>query len=62
MYLVKAPENKAMFDRYYHFRWLMLRAPWQQPLGSEQDELEQQSIHRLIENSQERGSGSWPVT
>ena len=26
----------------------MLRQPWQQPLGSEKDELESQSYHRVI--------------
>lgn len=51
MYLAKAPENKAAFKRYYQFRWQQLRAPWHQPQGSEQDELEAQSIHRLVENS-----------
>ncbi|REL25285.1 GNAT family N-acetyltransferase [Thalassotalea euphylliae] len=51
MYVVKAPENKADFKRYYLFRWQILRAPWHQALGSEQDDLEGQSIHRFIENN-----------
>ncbi|WP_448556729.1 bifunctional GNAT family N-acetyltransferase/hotdog fold thioesterase [Thalassotalea montiporae] len=51
MYLVKAPENKAAFKRYYQFRWQQLRAPWQQPQCSEQDALEGQSIHRFVENN-----------
>ena len=51
MYVTKAPENKADFKRYYQFRWQTLRAPWQQAQGSEQDELEGQSIHRFIENN-----------
>ncbi|NMP33550.1 GNAT family N-acetyltransferase [Thalassotalea sp. M1531] len=52
MYQVKAPENKADFKRYYQFRWQWLRAPWQQPIGSEIDDLENQAIHRFIENEQ----------
>ncbi|WP_448211727.1 bifunctional GNAT family N-acetyltransferase/hotdog fold thioesterase [Colwellia sp. MEBiC06753] len=52
MYQVKAPENKTEFNQYYQFRWQWLRAPWQQPEGSEKDELEAQSIHRMIVNEQ----------
>jgi len=43
-----APRNKAEFARYYHFRWQLLREPWQQVVGSEQDELEDQAIHRML--------------
>lgn len=50
MYQVKTPENKEDFRRYYQFRWQMLRQPWHQPEGSEIDELEDQGIHRMIEN------------
>lgn len=45
-----APKNKAQWRQYYHFRWQILRAPWQQPQGSEQDELEDQAIHRMLVN------------
>lgn len=47
------PQNEEEFLKYYQFRWLMLRKAWQQPLGSEKDSLESQSIHRMIiENNQ----------
>ena len=46
----RAPENAAEFEQYYQLRWKILREPWQQLKGSEQDELESQSIHRLIIN------------
>ena len=36
------------FEKYYDFRWRMLRKPWHQPEGSEKDELENVAIHRMI--------------
>lgn len=50
MYSVTTPETKLDFKHYYHFRWQMLRAPWQQAAGSEQDDLETNAIHRMIKN------------
>ena len=44
----KAPQSIEEFNKYYHLRWLILRKPWQQPLGSEQDGLEQQACHRMF--------------
>lgn len=43
-----APVTSEQFDRYYQLRWRVLRQPWQQAKGSEQDELESQSFHRMI--------------
>jgi thioesterase domain-containing protein len=45
---VITPQTPEEFDAYYCFRWEMLRKPWQQARGSEVDELEQQSCHRMI--------------
>ena len=50
----KAPQSKEEFQAYYHFRWKLLRQPWGQELGSEQDELEEQSIHRMIVDENEQ--------
>ncbi|MFT5757987.1 MAG: thioesterase domain-containing protein [Alteromonadaceae bacterium] len=50
MNVCRAPKNKQEFEDYLQLRWLLLRQPWHQPLGSEQDEYEQQAIHRLIVN------------
>ena len=50
MNTLRAPNNAEEFAQYYQLRWQILRAPWQQALGSEQDEYEQQSIHRMIIN------------
>ncbi|GAA5132334.1 bifunctional GNAT family N-acetyltransferase/hotdog fold thioesterase [Thalassotalea piscium] len=48
----RAPQNPQEYEQYYQLRWQTLRAPWQQPLGSEQDELETQSVHRMVINEQ----------
>ena len=48
MNTLRAPESAEEFSQYYHLRWQVLRKPWQQSLGSEQDEYEQESIHRMI--------------
>jgi len=42
---IRTPASAAEWDAYYHFRWRYLRAPWQQPPGSERDELEQLACH-----------------
>lgn len=48
MYRVTTPESEEDFDKYFAFRWEMLRKPWNYPLGSEKDEYEQVSHHRMI--------------
>jgi len=48
MNVCKAPQNIDEYEAYYQFRWEMLRKSLGQPLGSEQDDLEQQSFHRMI--------------
>ena len=40
-------------QRYYDLRWKILRAPWKQPRGSEQDELEQSSHHLMAVDSRQ---------
>jgi thioesterase domain-containing protein len=46
------PQTPEQWQAYYTLRWQVLRAPWQQPLGSEQDELEQQAHHVMLTDSQ----------
>ncbi len=43
--LVRPPASESEFEAYYAFRWKILRAPWNQPLGSERDEFEGEAIH-----------------
>ncbi len=50
MYQVSSPENKLQFDKYYFFRWQNLRKPLNKKLGSERDDIESTSIHRMIIN------------
>ncbi len=48
------PLTPEHWQAYYQLRWQVLRAPWQQPLGSEQDELEPQACHVMLTD----GSGT----
>jgi ribosomal protein S18 acetylase RimI-like enzyme len=43
----REPKTKKEYERYYDLRWRILREPWNQPRGSEKDELEGQSIHLM---------------
>ena len=47
-YQLKAPETEEEYRKYYEFRYNLLRKPWDQPVGSEKDEMEDQSFHRMI--------------
>lgn len=52
MYTVKSPQTDIELQQYYDLRWRMLRAPWQQPPGSERDEHENIAIHAIaIDNT-----------
>ena len=42
------PKTSEEFRKYYNLRYEMLRKPWGQPIGSERDEEETTSIHRMI--------------
>jgi len=42
------PQSTVQLERYYDLRWRVLRAPWEQPRGSEKDELESEAQHSMI--------------
>ena len=42
------PKTPDEFKKYYNLRYEILRKPWGQPPGSERDEGEELSIHRMI--------------
>ena len=42
------PRSSEEFKKYYNLRYEILRKPWRQPKGSERDEDEDTSIHRMI--------------
>ncbi|WP_372626640.1 YiiD C-terminal domain-containing protein [Arsukibacterium sp.] len=43
-----SPKTAEHWDAYYQLRWQVLRAPWQQPPGSERDEFEAQAYHLML--------------
>ena len=42
------PDSSAEFEQYYNLRYEVLRKPWLQPKGSEKDDGDKSSIHRMI--------------
>lgn len=42
------PFSEEDFKRYYFLRWKILRKPWNQPLGSERNELDDTSYHVMV--------------
>jgi predicted GNAT family N-acyltransferase len=45
------PSSVDELDQYYQLRWKILRAPWNQPPGSERDPLDEHSTHVMAVNS-----------
>lgn len=45
---IQTPTTAEDFEKYFNLRWCILREPWQQPRGSEKDELESSSHHVMI--------------
>ncbi|ANS84100.1 bifunctional GNAT family N-acetyltransferase/hotdog fold thioesterase [Vibrio scophthalmi] len=48
MFKLITPNTDNQLKKYYHFRWQMLREPWRMPAGSERDEFDAMSHHRMI--------------
>ncbi|MCL4165184.1 UNVERIFIED_CONTAM: hypothetical protein GTU68_051082, partial [Idotea baltica] len=48
MFKLITPTTENQLNKYYHFRWQMLREPWRMPVGSERDEYDAMSHHRMI--------------
>ena len=44
-----SPQTDHDWQAYFDLRWQLLRAPWHQPRGSEQDEREQQAYHVMVQ-------------
>ncbi|KPK40751.1 MAG: hypothetical protein AMJ69_01105 [Gammaproteobacteria bacterium SG8_47] len=47
----KEPRTEREFARYFALRWQVLRAPWNQPPGSERDEYESGAFHIMVEDN-----------
>ena len=51
--IIKSPITQDEWESYYRLRFTILRAPWNQPLGSEVLDDEMEAIHAMvIENDQ----------
>lgn len=46
--IVKPPQTPEEFELYRDLRWRILRAPWNQPKGTEVDELESQAFPIMV--------------
>ncbi len=42
---INEPQSPEEFEAYYLLRYKVLRKPWNKPLGSEKDEMEETGIH-----------------
>ena len=45
---VVEPKSIEEFGIYFQLRWEVLREPWGQPKGSEQDKSDEMAIHRMV--------------
>lgn len=43
--ICRAPQTEEEWKTYYSIRYLVLRKPWGQPIGSERDDCEQDAVH-----------------
>tara|TARA_B100000676_G_C18082355_1_gene852185 strand:+ start:4061 stop:4498 length:438 start_codon:yes stop_codon:yes gene_type:complete len=48
IYKVTSPNSEIDFEKYFYFRWKLLRKPLNKKLGTERDSLENSSIHRML--------------
>ena len=48
--IITEPATEKDFELYYDLRWRILRKPWDQPKGSEKDDLEDEAIHVMVCN------------
>jgi len=44
-FVISQPDTEKEYEQYYHLRWQLLRAPWNQAEGSEVDDMEDQCFH-----------------
>ncbi len=46
-FVLRPPQTPEELAAYFDLRWRILRAPWNQPRGSEKDEFEQAAVHLM---------------
>ena len=54
---IKQPVTEEEFKDYFHLRWKLLRAPWNQPEGSETDDIEDQCFHLMAVDAKKKVIG-----
>ncbi len=47
---ITEPKTTDELARYFALRWQILRAPWNQPPGSERDDHESRAFHLMVED------------
>ena len=57
-YIIKSPETKLEWEKYFNFRWEMLRKPLGMSKDTIKDELEDRSFHLFAVNDQKEIIGS----
>lgn len=55
---VTQPATPAEWEAYYDLRWRVLRAPWDQPRGSEMDTMEDSCYHCMVVDAKGEVSGT----
>ena len=45
---ITEPASAEELEQYYKLRWKILRAPWNQPRGSERDDDDKSSTHLMV--------------
>ena len=57
-YIIKSPETELEWEKYFNFRWEMLRKPLGMSKDTIKDELEDRSFHLIAVNDQKEIIGS----
>ncbi len=48
------PQSKEQWESYYNLRFRVLREPWNEPRGSERDDSDATSVHRMVADDSDR--------
>ena len=51
---IVSPQTKIQYENYYFFRWELLRKPLNKEIGTEKDMMEENSIHRMITDNNDK--------
>ena len=54
MLRIAKPETPEQWEEYFDLRWRILRAPWDQPRGSEKDEFDEIADHVTVRDQKGR--------